>query len=422
LRLHPPAPGDRVLAMVSGGADSTLLMHALAAVHPGALGVVTVDHGLRAEAAGECAAVRAAASALGLPAWTLALDLEPGAGLQARARAARYRAVRALAAREGWDVIAAGHTRTDQAETVLMRMARGTGRTGALGMAPRSGDLVRPLLCVAAGEARDWCRARGLEVADDPGNADRRFARVRARDALEALARVHGGAEEHLAGLADLLRDEEGVLAPAADAAWERCRRGPGVDAARLAGETPALARRVVRRLLAAAGVPAGAATAAAVERVRALAAPGAPPRTVLAGAVPVERQGGVIAVARAGGPPPGPVALPVPGEVRFGAVRLRSRRGPAGPPAPERVALRVDAPLQVRPPRPGDRLAIAGGGRVALGRLLARGGVPSGLRGHVPVVAAGDRVLWVAGHRAAADALAPPGAPSVILELETPP
>jgi len=403
--------------MVSGGPDSTLLMHALAATHPGRVGVATVDHGLRPEAADECRAVHAAATALGLPAWTLPLGLSPGPAVQERARVARYAAVRALAAAEGWDVLAAGHTATDQAETVLMRIARGAGRTGALAMAPRAGDLVRPLLCVTGAEARAWCRARGLAVHVDPSNADGRFARVRARDALAALTAVHTGAEAHLVALADLLRDEGEVVAAAAGEAWARCRRGPGVDAARLAAEPPALARLVVRRLLAEAGVPAGAAGRAAVERVRGLC--GGAPRTTLAGDVAVERQGGVIAVSGAAAPPPAPVPLPVPGEVRFGAWLLRGRPGPWCPPAPERVAVRAAGPLTVRSPRPGDRVALAGGGHAGVGPLLARGGVASRLRPHVPVVAAGDRVVWVAGHRAAADALAPPGAPSVVLELE---
>ena len=98
----------------------------------------------------------------------------------------------------------------------------------------------------------------------------------------------------------------------------------------------------------------------------------------------------------------------------------MRSRHGTAEPgsQAPGRVGLRVDAPLTVRGPRPGDRLRTAAG-HVPVGRLLARHGVPSGLRGNVPVVIAGGRVVWVAGHAAAVDALAPPGSPCVVLEVD---
>jgi tRNA(Ile)-lysidine synthetase-like protein len=82
-------------------------------------------------------------------------------------------------------------------------------------------------------------------------------------------------------------------------------------------------------------------------------------------------------------------------------------------------VAVRDAGPLQVRPPRDGDRLAVRGGGRVAVGRLLAGAGVPARLRPLVPVVAAGDRVVWVAGHRAADDLVIPGPGPGIVLELE---
>jgi tRNA(Ile)-lysidine synthase len=94
----------------------------------------------------------------------------------------------------------------------------------------------------------------------------------------------------------------------------------------------------------------------------------------------------------------------------------VRASHGLAGPPGPGRVAVDVAGGLVVRAPRPGDRVAIDGG-RAAVGRLLAQGGVPSRLRHRVPVVATADRVVWVAGHRAAADLLAPPGAPAIVLE-----
>jgi tRNA(Ile)-lysidine synthetase-like protein len=108
-----------------------------------------------------------------------------------------------------------------------------------------------------------------------------------------------------------------------------------------------------------------------------------------------------------------------VPGEVAFAGARVRAERGLGGRPSPHRVAVAVDGPLVVRPPRPGDRLALPSGGRQAVGRLLAAAGVPERLRAQVPVVATADRVVWVAGHRAASDLLAPEGRPGVVLELE---
>jgi tRNA(Ile)-lysidine synthetase-like protein len=108
-----------------------------------------------------------------------------------------------------------------------------------------------------------------------------------------------------------------------------------------------------------------------------------------------------------------------VPGRAALGAVVVRATEGRGAAPEPGRVAVLPAGPLTLRAARPGDRLALAGGGRRAVGRLLADAGVPPPLRERAPVVAAGERVVWVAGHRAAADLLAPPGAPAVVLELE---
>ncbi len=250
-----PAPGERVLALVSGGPDSTLLMHALARTHDGPVIVLTIDHGLRPGAAGECDRVRVAATALGLRVLVERLALEPGPGVQERARDARYARARMIAAREGCTAIAVGHTRTDQAETVLMRLARGTGRTGALGMAPRSGDLVRPLLEVSGEEARAWCAGLGLATAADPSNADPAYTRVRARALLAGLEGLHPGSAGHLAAFADGLRDEQELLLELADGAWDRCAREGGLDGHAVVAEPPAMRRLLARRLLAAAGL-----------------------------------------------------------------------------------------------------------------------------------------------------------------------
>ena len=108
-----------------------------------------------------------------------------------------------------------------------------------------------------------------------------------------------------------------------------------------------------------------------------------------------------------------------MPGRVAFGPLAVSAREGVAESPRPDRVAVVCAEPLTVRPPRPGDRLAIRGGGRVGVGRLLAGAGVPPRLRPHVPVVATADRVVWVAGHRAADDLIASGPGPALVLELE---
>ena len=410
-----PAPAERVLAMVSGGADSLCLLHALAAAHPGPIGVVTVDHGLRPAAAEEATAVRELALGLGLDCTLVRLALAPGPGIQERARAARYAAVRQLATRDGWDVIATGHTASDQAETVLMRLARGAGRTGALGMAPRSGDLVRPLLVVTAVETADWCLAAGLEPADDPSNRDAAYTRVRARGLVSGFAALHPGAERNLARFADLLRDEHEVLRRVADDAWRRCARCGGLAVDRLAAEPVALRRLVVRRLLGEAGIGGDDVGARTVDAV--LAVVTGPARAELPGGVAV-RTGGILRAIAEIPPPPAPCELAVPGRVRFGDLVVTARDGVGASPAPDRVAVVPGRRITVRGTLPGDRIALTGGGHARVGRILQSDGVPAPLRGRVPVVVADEVPIWVAGHRVAAHALAAPGAPAVVLEV----
>jgi len=417
-RRHGLLPeGAPVLAMVSGGADSTCLMHLLTRVHDGPVGVLSVDHGLRAGSAAEADAALAAAAALGLRTHRVALDMEPGPGAPERARALRLAAAARVAADAGYTRIATGHTASDQAETVLFRMARGAGRTGALGMAPRRGDLVRPLLPLDAAETRAWCAAHGLAVALDPTNADAAYARTRVRDGLvPALAAVHPGAERHVAALAEVLRDEAELIAPLVDAAWARARDGAGLRLDLLAAEPPAMRRLLVRRLVADAGLPGDASGGDALARVTALCeAPGVV-NLPGDGRAAVER--GVLVVSGPAEPPPAAAGLGIPGRVRFGDVAVTARLGTAAPPAADHVAVTCGRPLTVRPARPGDRLPLRDGGHVAVGRLLADRGVPARLRPAVPVVSDGERVVWVAGHRAADDLLAPPGTRAVVLEL----
>jgi len=406
-----------VLLMVSGGADSMCLMHVMASVHDGPLTVLSVDHGLRPSAAAETRAVVAAARDLGLAARMESLGLEPGPGALERARDARLGAGERVRAREGLDLIATGHTLTDNAETILFRAARGTGRTGALGIAPRRDRLVRPLLGLTRDEAREWCQANGVAFVDDPTNHDLATARARVRHGLvPALEAVHPSAQRNIARMAGLLADEAAVVDAAADAAWARLDRGGGLDAVALAAEPVAIARLLVRRLLQRAGLPSAAREAVAVDAALARAASG-PGITGLPGGI-VAVDGGVL-VAEVAGHQPDPITeapLAVPGSVSVPGLQLRAARGVAGRSTGDSAWVRATGGLIVRAPRDGDRIALAGGGHQAVGRMLQSAGVPARHRAAVPLVAEGDRVLWVAGHRASADAVAAPGEPAVNL------
>lgn len=189
-----PGGMDRAGIAVSGGGDSMALMHLLAdwaRAHRVALRVATVDHGLRPDAAIEAALVARQAAALGLAHDLLQWRGHDGRGnLQAQARAARYALLADWAQGHGLPHVCLGHTMDDQAETVLQRLARGSGVDGLAAMAPARPDPVagvvwlRPLLGIRRAALRGWLAARGLTWAEDPGNDDPRFGRIAIRQAL----------------------------------------------------------------------------------------------------------------------------------------------------------------------------------------------------------------------------------------------
>lgn len=199
----PLSPFRSIVLAVSGGSDSVALMH-LAALWTASLAerspvveVATVDHGLRPGSSAEAARVGGMARELGLAHRTLTWNGEkPGRAVQKHAREARYRLLSEAARRTGVvpAAVVTAHTSDDQAETVLMRLARGSGPDGLAGMAAvrplepgGSVCLVRPLLDVARADLRAWLNAHGIAWLDDPSNEDRRFERTRLRAAAPAL-------------------------------------------------------------------------------------------------------------------------------------------------------------------------------------------------------------------------------------------
>jgi tRNA(Ile)-lysidine synthase len=171
------------------------------------LSVAHVDHGLRPGSAMEAELVAQLADDRGLAFRALSVRVAPGASLQDRARSARHAALRAEASRVGAGVIALGHTADDQAETVLMRALSGASPKSLLAMADREHGLARPLLRVWREATVAYCSALGLEVLEDPSNADPRFLRSRVRhEVLPALEAVFPGARRRLVVLADRQR------------------------------------------------------------------------------------------------------------------------------------------------------------------------------------------------------------------------
>jgi tRNA(Ile)-lysidine synthase len=246
-----------VLLAVSGGPDSTALMHA-AAIRGARTTpfVATVDHGLRAASAEEAAQVGRLAARLGLPHAILTWETHRRDGrIQAEARAARYRLLSRHAESIGADRILTAHTRDDQAETVLMRLLAGSGPAGLAGMRPERPlsdglRLVRPFLGLAKADLVAYCVAHALPFVSDPSNADERFARARLRRLLPLLE-GEGLSIPRLARLATRLARDEAALAARAATVFEEVRIGKVgegliLDGRRLAREPEAIVLRVV--------------------------------------------------------------------------------------------------------------------------------------------------------------------------------
>ncbi len=230
------AQGQRVAAAVSGGADSMALLRILLAL-AGRLGVEVsachVNHKLRGAAAdADEAFVRAACARLGVP-LTVCRAGEEGlpdaSGGEAGARALRYACFARLHG-AGIDRIATAHTVTDQAETLLFRLARGTGLHGAGGIRPARDFYVRPLLCLTRAEVEVYCRAAGQEWVTDETNLSDVYARNRLRhDALPALRQANAGAERNLARFCEKAARADAYFARAAGALLAGAAEGPGV-------------------------------------------------------------------------------------------------------------------------------------------------------------------------------------------------
>lgn len=228
----PDPGGVRIGAAVSGGGDSMAMLVLLAdwaARHGALLDVASIDHGLRPEAAGELAGAADLARQLRLRHETLRWSGWDGTGnLQAAARQGRYALLRTWARSRGIRSVCLGHTRDDQAETLLMRLARGSGVDGLSAMSPARHEegltWLRPLLDVPRADLRSVLESKGVGWAEDPSNDDARFDRVRARRLLADMAPL-GLTAEGLAETALRMRAARQVLAQAsARAAEQLCR------------------------------------------------------------------------------------------------------------------------------------------------------------------------------------------------------
>jgi tRNA(Ile)-lysidine synthase len=267
-------PQHAVVVLLSGGRDSVCLLDLAARIAgAGAVSALHVNYGLRDSAAGDEQFCRELCERVGVE-LSVHRPPRPEGNLQAWARDQRYTQAARLALERGAEV-AAGHTATDQVETVLYRLAASPGRRALLGMRPRDGRLVRPLLGIWREQVTAHCLQRGLEWREDPSNESVDFARNRARHGLVAeLRRLHPAAEENVLRTIELLRDEAAVLDAAVAVVLDEAGDPPAVAA--LAALPPALARLAVQELADRAGEGRAPAVGPRTEEILGLGAAGA--------------------------------------------------------------------------------------------------------------------------------------------------
>jgi tRNA(Ile)-lysidine synthase len=254
VREDGPLPaGAAVVAMLSGGRDSVCLLDlAVRLLGTDRVTALHVNYGLRDDSDADEAHCASFSERLGV-----SLEIErprrpegPG-NLQAWARDTRYAAA-ARQAEGGGALIATGHTADDQVETILYRLASSPSRRALLGMRPKDGRLVRPLLGFTRAETTAYCEERGLVWRDDPSNDEAAYARNRVRHGLAtALAEIHPAAAQNVLRTAELLRDEAEVLDALVVAELDGSNGSPRntIELERLAELPPALRRLVVQQL-----------------------------------------------------------------------------------------------------------------------------------------------------------------------------
>lgn len=253
--------GSTVIVALSGGADS-LALAAATAFEASKLGLraasLTVDHGLQDDSAEVASTAAQAAAALGLDPLIVRVQVDGEGGPEAAARDARYRVLRDAAADVRAAAVLLGHTLDDQAETVLLGLARGSGATSLQGMAPSREDddglrWVRPLLGVRRETTRAFCVASDLEVWDDPHNFDDRYARVRVRERVLPVleAELGPGIAEALVRTAEQLREDaesfDEMIHETIEDIVEHAEAGISVSVAALAANPAALRNRIIR-------------------------------------------------------------------------------------------------------------------------------------------------------------------------------
>lgn len=432
--------GGHVLCAVSGGADSVCLLHWLNRLRGQldfTLTAAHFNHGLRAEESdrdeqfvrsfvAECCPAQLLSDGRRLPAVELVVgsgDVAKAAarqkkGVEAAARELRYAFLRQTAKSVGADVIATAHNAQDNAETILLHLLRGCGLHGMAGIAPRRGDLVRPLLTTSRSEIEDYLNRYGLPHMEDSSNADDHYTRNRIRHTvIPALETAEPQFARRFSDAARLLAEDDACLDALARTAVDRAvREGDTLrlDARAVADLPDALAARAVRCLLARLADGRDDCTRAHLTDVIALCRGQSPSARVdLPGGTIARRVYDQLELTREAPAAFSPAALPLPGQIDlpWGVLEARREIYDGAPPGRAQFYLTCDA-LTVRPRRTGDRLKRPGRPEASLKKLMIDEKLPRHERTLLPVLECGGAVAAAVGLGQGEAFLPAPGAP----------
>jgi len=425
---------------VSGGADSVCLLHVLRELAPRwdlKLEVLHLDHQLRgAESAADAEFVRDLAAALGLEfhlGRADVLGMAAGGNLEQAGRQARREFFLGFLREGRLDRVALGHTRSDQAETVVFRFLRGSGTAGLAGIWPVTPEgLVRPLLDADRHEVIAWLQERGLRWREDSSNQDRGFARNRIRhDLLPWLARDwNPGLAETLAQTAQLAQEDEEYwnreIAGLEESELRIWGASVCLRATSLTGLPKAVARRLIRRAMARVRGNLRGVDFVHVEQVMRLAERKAGHGRAQVPGLGVARSFDWIRLAPDGAdrPPAYELELAAPGSFRIPGpdimltLELTTGESRYNTEGKDLDLERMEGPLRLRNWKPGDRYRPAGrASQVKLKHLFQEARAPLWVRRDWPIITSGEAIVWAGGFGPSADHLAGPGA-CVVLKV----
>ena len=446
-------PGTTVLVAVSGGVDSMVLLDALWRLHKDlAIDpiIAHLDHALRDRSAEDAAFVVARAAAYGVPCVARRVqdeewDTVRRHGLEGAARVIRRNFLLNTAARHNAATIALGHSASDRAETVLYRIARGTGIAGIAAMPPVSEPFVRPLIGLSRGDVAAYADEHGLSWREDETNADRHRPRNRIRhEVLPQLHRINPEATDAVCRLADLAQDALAVEAALVDRLWAVARTsGEAARSADHSAETdvlsrkttcsfsPAVQRILLRRAIARARGDLDGIDRAHVDDVQRILTSDREHDAVDLPGVRAVACGDELMFFAPPAPDVANAHLPATAQIGLGRAELSEwditfdvsiHDAPLEPPYVDDPmvetidASQIELPLTVRHRRPGDRFVPLGAsGAMKLKDFLINEKVPVSLRDRLPLVCSGGQIVWVVGHRLSNDVRVRPSTKRVI-------